>query len=944
MYLTLLQSFERMPLFVKDHRPEVYLLTFVICAGFSFAMLILYGRAKSEKWMQYLGIAPGILALMYLIRLGLWYAGEHNPSTSVSYEEKLPVVFFLQLLSIANNIWFIATARAINDKKPAFPRWCVGLALAALLTTVIGYSMPQDKWPSHFLARSFDDVFSALSLVLLGHAIYRNISSRVRRSSAYLALGSGLAYAVIFITHWLSPMIASVLSSGGNFTVEMQIIDSLLRAASLPVKILIFLPAYVLVQRFVETLHDLTKLQDKVIDARQDYLSSDGVVRSIQDKLGDEVVLTILLPGEKNRLIAAISWPNNEPKRGVEVLNWSQADSLVHQVLSESRTLTRSSKKGAPYTVIEPIEAHGTAIGCLKIRRHKYPFSQMAIRQIKAIANLVSPAVQSYRELSALDLLSIRFAEKQSQDKTYSPKEAIKVIADILHDVFSPYVTRLALNFGFQTIESAYRGDAEAIEFLEGQDWSDWDHLQLDFKDEKFKLFKKKLTAMTEDIAVMAAANGIGETKKRPIIGNLVFAILRAGDKAGRPALGTSYLHRRAAATLSADAYLDFARDYFSSLLKQLGVGLSRDKLSIEEWFEPVAKTAQDAGFCWVVAAIGGKKILGESDSVSLPAVQETLKGQNEICTIHEKEGIRIRAFATASPLNNGRQIIELNLSGEKSTIWLGVERYGFKGELSFNSPWKNFLIDFTRMADAALTRVTYGLELQRKQVEAASYQGLATAAVTIGTIIHQLSNLAHGQVVSISTLLNALAIGKLTADENLVGLMRSMKRSSERMIHFLANITNVTKTDDRRPSQLAEAVQQAAVLFETSLLQRKITLQIDVDKSMVLDVPFNVAALAIANLIGNAKDAMPHGGKIYIGAQNNGEFVLCRVADEGHGIPSSIRDKVFDLGFSTKNGEGSGWGLYLTQRSLLENRSKIEITATSEKGTAFTIHFPKPK
>jgi signal transduction histidine kinase len=186
---------------------------------------------------------------------------------------------------------------------------------------------------------------------------------------------------------------------------------------------------------------------------------------------------------------------------------------------------------------------------------------------------------------------------------------------------------------------------------------------------------------------------------------------------------------------------------------------------------------------------------------------------------------------------------------------------------------------------------------------------------------------------------LDAFAVGNLTTTDDIQQLMRSMKLSAEQMRKLLSSITGITRTDERRPCQLLEAVQQACDLFETSLLQRKINIRIAVDKHLMLDVPFSIATLALANLISNAKDAMPKGGEIRIDAEANRDMVLCRVIDQGHGIPTKIQHRVFDIGLTTKS--GTGWGLYLTKRSLQENRSNIELTRTSNEGSIFTIHFP---
>ena len=212
--------------------------------------------------------------------------------------------------------------------------------------------------------------------------------------------------------------------------------------------------------------------------------------------------------------------------------------------------------------------------------------------------------------------------------------------------------------------------------------------------------------------------------------------------------------------------------------------------------------------------------------------------------------------------------------------------------------------------------------------------------------LIHLLRNFAHSYSTSVSVLLEAHAVGELTASEEIQSLMHSMKRSSDQMGRFLNVITDVTRTDDRRPSELFIAAEQAGNLFEVSLMKRNIRLHISVDKGLGVDVPFSVATLAIANLIDNAKDAMSEGGNIHIEAENNGNTILCRVTDQGCGILEDIRDRIFDIGFTTKdkNRGYAGQGLALTKDLLIRNKSHVELSKTSNKGSTFTIHFPGTK
>jgi signal transduction histidine kinase len=213
--------------------------------------------------------------------------------------------------------------------------------------------------------------------------------------------------------------------------------------------------------------------------------------------------------------------------------------------------------------------------------------------------------------------------------------------------------------------------------------------------------------------------------------------------------------------------------------------------------------------------------------------------------------------------------------------------------------------------------------------------------------VIHQLNGLAHGYSASVSVLLDALAAGDLVASDGIGELLRFMDRSSGSMKKLLLAIMDIGELDHSRPSSLFKAAQEACGLFEVSLFSTGISVDIAVDKALFLDAPFSLAALCIANVIGNAKDAMPEGGSIRIEAGTEGATVFCRVVDQGRGVPPDIRDRVFDPGFTTKARQGashSGVGLSLTRELLQEAGARIELTEASDKGSTFTIYFPRAK
>ena len=96
----------------------------------------------------------------------------------------------------------------------------------------------------------------------------------------------------------------------------------------------------------------------------------------------------------------------------------------------------------------------------------------------------------------------------------------------------------------------------------------------------------------------------------------------------------------------------------------------------------------------------------------------------------------------------------------------------------------------------------------------------------------------------------------------------------------------------------------------------------------------------AVLNLVNNAIEALRTGGHLRLSVGRRENSVTLEVADDGPGIPTDVRDKVFQLYFTTKE-KGSGIGLAMTYRAVQLHNGTVNFVSEMGHGTTFRFQFP---
>jgi CheY-like chemotaxis protein len=154
------------------------------------------------------------------------------------------------------------------------------------------------------------------------------------------------------------------------------------------------------------------------------------------------------------------------------------------------------------------------------------------------------------------------------------------------------------------------------------------------------------------------------------------------------------------------------------------------------------------------------------------------------------------------------------------------------------------------------------------------------------------------------------------------------------------------------KPSQIMEGFGDVL----GSSVGGKVELQISFpDAVWPVSVDISEFELMLVNLVVNARDAMPEGGRILVYAENRtlageetseklkGEFIALSVVDTGSGIPPALLSKIFEPFFTTKGaGKGTGLGLSQAYGFAQQAGGAISVDSAVGRGTTVTIYLPR--
>jgi PAS domain S-box-containing protein len=217
-------------------------------------------------------------------------------------------------------------------------------------------------------------------------------------------------------------------------------------------------------------------------------------------------------------------------------------------------------------------------------------------------------------------------------------------------------------------------------------------------------------------------------------------------------------------------------------------------------------------------------------------------------------------------------------------------------------------------------------------------------------SVVHEINNPLAGLLVYCRLLSEKIDNHLLDKEPETAELGKEMLATLAKMESAVTYCSNITRglLDFARQSKpmvgpvtVHLVVDRALALVGNRARLKNIEIVREEDPHLApVTADFQQLEQVIVNLIVNAIQAMPDGGRLTIRTNQNGEWVMISVKDTGQGIPPKNIPKLFTPFFTTKE-KGSGLGLAISHGIIEQHGGTFSVESKVGKGTTFTIRLP---
>ena len=165
--------------------------------------------------------------------------------------------------------------------------------------------------------------------------------------------------------------------------------------------------------------------------------------------------------------------------------------------------------------------------------------------------------------------------------------------------------------------------------------------------------------------------------------------------------------------------------------------------------------------------------------------------------------------------------------------------------------------------------------------------------------------------------------------------------KETRRLDSLISSFLSYARPGKRKERiNLSELVKEIVESFKQTIRANQIKISLDLQPETWIKGNKEELKRVFLNLLTNAQQAMPKGGKIKIKISTEDDKAVIEIKDTGPGIPPEVQEHLFEPFFTTKP-EGSGLGLAIVHKIITEHEGRIEVESEKGKGATFRIYLP---
>ena len=247
--------------------------------------------------------------------------------------------------------------------------------------------------------------------------------------------------------------------------------------------------------------------------------------------------------------------------------------------------------------------------------------------------------------------------------------------------------------------------------------------------------------------------------------------------------------------------------------------------------------------------------------------------------------------------------------------------------------------------------RITGVLGIARDITEQKEERERAARADKLRALGQLASGVAHDFNNSLAAILGrSQLIRRQTHDEAVLRNLEIIQTAAEDAAATVRRIQTFARKSPAKEFELldvagllTDAVEITRTRWQNEALLRGLAYEVLLEAGCGLYTKGSASELreVFVNLIVNAVDAMPKGGKLQISCESAGDRLRLQFGDNGTGMPEDVRQKIFDPFFSTKGAQGTGLGLSVSYSIIERHEGSIKVSSEVDGGTIFTIDLP---